>query len=198
MVFNPDSSAYKTCCCHVRTCTLVIGILELIAITAQFLNTVISGANSGLTGATSGASIALAVIMFIFGLVVIILLFVGLKKQNHKFLIPHLVFQVFAMIIVGIFIVIFILGVVVAESNSTDEVVAKAVLIAGIIGIVVCALAIAFEIWFFVVVLRCYRFFRDQGQAGYPANIQLATVGMQQQNYPQVQQQQQYPYYPSK
>jgi len=160
--------------------------------------------------------------MFIFGLVVIILLFVGLKKQNHKFLIPHLVFQVIAMVIVAIYIIIFIMGiiagsVVVATSKSTvwrgtfnvtsdddngvpvkftDEegaaVGGSVILIASVIGIILCALAIALEIWFFVVVLRCYRFFRDQRQAGGPGTVQMAPVVVQQQYYPQMQQQPQY------
>jgi len=219
MVFNPDSSAYKTCCCHVRTCTLVIGILELIAIVAQFLINVISNAIDARadTGTVVGVSIALAVIMFLAGLVVVILLFVGLRKQNEKFLIPHLVFQVIAMVIVGIYIVFFVIAmiagsVVVATSKSSvthdddnngvrvhvtgqeesTAVTGSAILIIGTIGIIVCALAIALEIWFFVVVLRCYRFFRDQRQAGFTGNVQLAPVVVQQQYYPQVQQQQQY------
>jgi len=183
MAFDPDSPTYRTCCCHVRTCTIVIGVLNAIGLIAQLIRFCIGNTTSTVTygGATItttettasvGWPLAVSIVSFIIGVIVVILLFVGVSKQHHAFLIPHLVFQIIGIIGAVVLIIVMAigaagLGALSNQSQSSDEAnVASAVMIACIIVIVVLIICIGLEIWFFIVVLKCYRFFRDQRAAG--------------------------------
>jgi hypothetical protein len=97
--FDDNSQRYRLCCCHVRTWALVIGILELISLVFQLIGNIVNYAmgngrgSFGYGGNTLGALIG-SIIFFIIFLACVILLLVGLKKENHWMLIPHLILQV--------------------------------------------------------------------------------------------------------
>jgi len=239
MVFDRDSSKYRTCCCHVKNCTIAIGILELIGLILQVISgayqhsikepTSVSiltstststsspfvfqadqfGSNSSIVDWNSLAnqlgnstitdwkflssyhqltrgSLAGTVVGLVVGIIVVVLLFVGVCKENHRFLIPHLVFQIIGMILMAVGIVLMALGlaavttvgvVAAADGGEGGKAVGAGLLIVVIILCIIFGVAIFFELWFFVVVLKCYRFFRDQREATYQAEVPMQQGG---------------------
>jgi len=204
MVFDRDSPAYRSCCCHARACTIAIGIIEMIwlilvlvlqgygyarsrAITFEFKNvSQIASDNTSFYGfkftgnsnvvAPSAGPLGGSIAAFVIVLICVILLFVAICKENHIFLIPHLIMQIAGLIglIVGIIMVILsVLGVGLVLALLFGG----SVIIVASIFCVLLAIVFFLEIWFFVVVLRCYRFFRDQADAGMGAGMQMASAG---------------------
>lgn len=204
MAFDPDSPAYRTCCCHVRVCTIIIGLCEVLALLVELIHICVGFAGrvaaadpklqQQLNITTANAeyapigSLIVAIISFVIGLVVIVLLFVGVHKQRHGFLIPHLIFQILGIMGMITAIVILAVGLVVIRLDP-EGAVPSTTTPANTVGyreftrniligtIVVLAIWVCFEIWFFVVVLRCYRFFRDQRETADSAvNAQVTAV----------------------
>lgn len=185
MVFDANSPRYRTCCCHVRVCTIVIGVLELFGLIGQLVNACIryskgdadikpvttpspdhaDHAASFALGAPTAGSLAGSIISVIVGLIVVILLFVAVWKQHHLFLIPHLVFQILSIVAMIAVVVLSIIGAIAIGVNYKDaDEGALFILLAVLAAVLIVAVII--EIWFFVVVLKCYRFLRDQRAAG--------------------------------
>jgi len=142
MVFDRNSSAYRSCCCHARTCTIVIGIVELIWLILSLIRSCITYSAQKSSGNGVARALEFDQIIFnftnnftsyggsntpvpvgslvgslvgsIFGTIIffvaVVLLFVGVCKEDHRYLILHLVMQILGMIGLVVGIVIFALS----------------------------------------------------------------------------------------
>lgn len=177
--FNETDPKYQCCCgsMHVRTGAIIIGVLELIS---AFLGLV--GASIQLTsGSTAGyamASIISGYISVLLTVIVVGLMFYSMKTERKGFIIPHLVMQILEIIVMAIYAIVaivmaFIGGVIIVANNDRNTGSAAAISIGIVIAVlIVLGLCIAFQFWWFFVILRLYRFYRDKENAGF-ANVQV-------------------------
>jgi len=174
MAFNPDAPQYRTCCCHVKTCTIIIAIWEAIGVVAMLVDGLVAKFSNNTADGTYrliGGAVGFAIYA-----IIIVLLIIGLVKEHPGFLIPHLVMQVLSLILMALAALMYVLelcGVLKPaqhdydpyklqsnknENNGTIEMIVR---------IVAFVLGALISIWFFLVVLKCYRYFRDKRRAGY-------------------------------
>jgi hypothetical protein len=159
---------------------MVIGILEAIGLGLNLIGCIWNYAN---LGEIYMVNFIVGIVSAAISILVIGLLFYGLSKQKGSFLIPHLVLQVIGIIFLGIAAVFAIIllvtgGGLLATMIQTEakksgqqqqidgKVVGGVVIAVGVVMLIGFALAAALEIWFFLVILNCYRFFRDQDAYG--------------------------------
>lgn len=89
-----NNDNFHLCCCHVRNWTLAIGILEIVSL---FIN-VLGVVGCYIQGASSLASMLSGIAGFCIGLVIVTVLIEGVKREKHRFLLPHMVMQVNALL----------------------------------------------------------------------------------------------------
>lgn len=156
-----DKGSRHKCCCnriHVKKGAIAVGVVESICC---LLTVIIVGLGYGGNQSDNkryamfvqglvGSSLLLLVVNFMFG---------GIQKKSAYFLIPHLVLQILIIIwsiIMTIAMIIFLCNKVSENENVTTR--AK---VGFSIGICLVFLVAVIEIWFFVVVLKCFRYLRD-------------------------------------
>uniref|UniRef100_A0A915KEM0 Lysosomal-associated transmembrane protein 4B n=1 Tax=Romanomermis culicivorax TaxID=13658 RepID=A0A915KEM0_ROMCU len=163
-IFDESQSKYKCCCgcMHSRTGGIIIGILELIAVVVNFA---VYASNYAQSESSTGQFVVSLLATSIVA-VIVVLLFFGIKKENHNYIIPHLVLQILGIVALAIVAIINIVAVcvsstVVASSDKNSQT-TTAVLLTVIAVSIVVLLSAIFQIWFFVVILRLYHFYRDK------------------------------------
>uniref|UniRef100_A0A915HMQ4 MARVEL domain-containing protein n=1 Tax=Romanomermis culicivorax TaxID=13658 RepID=A0A915HMQ4_ROMCU len=117
---DEDDPRYKCCCgaMHVRTGAMVLAVVELVFAVLGVLGAV-SGGGRYKSGTQGGS--------FLNGVVTIIvcsLMIYGLRKTRRYFLVPHMVFQVMAIIACFIFAILFLIGAIgvgAAKSSSVSS-----------------------------------------------------------------------------
>ncbi|KAH7668123.1 Protein C05E11.3 a [Aphelenchoides avenae] len=170
------------CCCrllHVKTAALLIALLELLGILYQTFSASWSYAK---TGDQHAFAFSLTLFSFALAFVAVVLLIVGIKKRSPYFLIPHILMQ-FAIIVsstlLSLYITLLLIGGTsvkvdaifyedsprgefgLAQSFRHEPIRATAVV--GAMNTLLLTLllmslvVIAFQVWFFVVVRRCYQ-----------------------------------------
>uniref|UniRef100_A0A915HP01 MARVEL domain-containing protein n=1 Tax=Romanomermis culicivorax TaxID=13658 RepID=A0A915HP01_ROMCU len=184
---NEDDPRYKCCCgvMHVRTGAMVLAIVELVFAVLGVLGAVSGGGGHYKSGTQGGSFFNGAVTILVCSLMLY-----GLRKTSNficrrYFLVPHMVFQVLAIIACFIFAVIFIIGAIGAGATKTNSQYGQyrsnddAGLGSAILGIsaVIFALIGVLEIWFFLVVLGAFRYLRDKETAGFQGNPMVQYGG---------------------
>lgn len=168
--FEQDQPQYKCCCgcMHIRTGAMVIGVLEILSTLANIGGLIAQRAHGTSTGSQGIISYSLAACVAI---LVVILLFVGIAKESHAWVIPHLVFQIIGIIVL---IICGIVLIVLLASGGDKMVMAKfsgvkvndgtkgiwSVLI--FIIIIMFFVMAFFEIWWFIIILKFYRYCKDK------------------------------------
>lgn len=203
--FDQNHSRYRTCCgCHVRGCSLIIGILEMIALVAAVVGTAVAyfalpsqesptadGQKSAISaGLLSHAELSLigSVAALLIGSVVVALLIYGLIKERPAFLIPHLIAQLTAIIGLAAAVIVFVYVTVteadygpmitMSGNRSLDRHVQPEYmeLVYGSVVIGLCGLACLLEIYFAIVIYRTYAYFLAKRRAQEKTqNIQLRS-----------------------
>src|SRR5689334_19173641 len=82
-----DDRRFHTCCCHVRTCTIVIAVLEVLGLICMLISTIL-----GFTHTSEYYYIDIA--SCVAWCIVIPLLIYGMWKESPTCIIPHIVMQV--------------------------------------------------------------------------------------------------------
>lgn len=108
--FDGNEAKYRCgCCCHVWVCTLLVGVVELIILVLNLIFTAAAygtekaderfngGGTSIFLFLRSERSLTTGILSAIIGFLVVGLLIHGVLKQKHRFLIPHLIVQVLAI-----------------------------------------------------------------------------------------------------
>lgn len=164
MAFDPASPEYRCWRFHVRYWAIGIGICELIGMIGGLIRFCYDYArhvgrrdHSYNVNAFSFFGI---IIGFVSALIAIGLLFVGIFKERHSFLIPHLIVQIIAIVGMGTGIAVCIVVAITAGGYGDNALLS---LVCGIM--FVLAVLILIEVLVFIVLLRCYRFFRGQRNA---------------------------------
>lgn len=168
---------YKCCCncMHVRVGAIVIGVLELLGAVSNIgvsFKTFGEGGHHKVPGEPYYQLVG-AVILII----AVVVMFIGIKKENPTLLIPHMVVQVVGIIslaILGIVLICFLaLGTTaVNQHENIDEASAQATIIAFIFIVIALFVSALIEIWFFVVILKLYRYYQEKRAASYIPAVQ--------------------------
>uniref|UniRef100_A0A914W7L5 DUF7027 domain-containing protein n=1 Tax=Plectus sambesii TaxID=2011161 RepID=A0A914W7L5_9BILA len=181
--FNYNSSHYRCCCrcCHVKTGTLIIAMLEAMCALYQLINSIyfISITEEKWRGIVGIVAVVISV-------VIIALLLFGWMKENAWLLLPHLALQVIAILVtVALICYVYIASDDKVQSTfnvsydndgngkGTGSVASiKAVITLGLV------IALGYELFAFTVIFGCYRYFRDK--AAFVAGAQSAIDSPQQ------------------
>lgn len=91
--FEENSLKHRCCCrcCHVRVGAIVIGVLEMLYMFFQLINTFVLYSRAG-EGHT--LSFVITIVGIALGIAAIVLLFIGVVTVRPFLLIPHLLMQV--------------------------------------------------------------------------------------------------------
>jgi len=170
--YNPAmDQTYRCClgtCCHVTTCTYIIGILEFIGL---IIGLIISITEYQIwRDPIFYRGMLVCIITFIVGTVIIVILFYGVYKVIPALLLPHMVFQ--SLSIAG-----FCCGVVwyavtaVAygtDMSNSDWINDENLLVfwSMIVVIVVCSISLVIQLCFVMQVIKCYRYLKVKARLG--------------------------------
>jgi len=181
-----DTNPRYRCCCgcmSVVTGAIIIGILEILGALSNIGGLIaqqVQGNTNGLQG-----SIYYGIVGAGITIILVVLLFVGIGKEHHAFVLPHLIFQIIGiilMIIGGIFLVITVLCVgIVVSQNGNDSYVAGFTWGIILFAVIALFLAAIFEIWFFVVILKLYRYYKEKRLSSFTSVAQYSYQQQQQQ-----------------
>jgi len=173
------SSRYRCCCCDVATGAMVIGIIQIIGCAIALIYSFVTFL--AITVAYSAFYIPSSIITIIFAVAQIIaasLMLYGISRKKHKYILPELIFEGIGLvcIVIGLIasIVIASMSGTLANElcNQSDiecntnrygyyndyEVFQDTIIAFGIVLSIFFLIALAFSIWFFVVILRCYQY----------------------------------------
>ncbi|KAK5975009.1 hypothetical protein GCK32_002361 [Trichostrongylus colubriformis] len=185
--FNPNDSRYKACCCHSKTFTVVVGILEIFAI-CFVLVAVLPDVNSRLCDFSLqanfnttdevpkqpvdyGSAIAnlrqlmcdLSIVWLVWAIVQIVginLVFYGIKNIRWQFFLPHLLLRFLGTGVLGCLIAILIFSAVTEEDNT-----------AHIIGLVFIFLLVIFWIYATITECWCAHFVKRSQETGFSISV---------------------------
>jgi len=178
--FDDNDKRYRLCCCHIKTWTLVIGIIELVGLIIEVIVTIATYA-SGSSGSSSLGGMIFGIIMLIAGIAVVLLLIQGVRTIKPNWLIPHMVWQVVTIASSIISAIIYFVAAGAANSRKLkgydirryngerydrreNDAAEEAQAITGATGgggvalLIVAAIA-GFFLW---VVFRCYKYLKDK------------------------------------
>jgi len=168
--FDDNCKRFRLGCWHLRTWVLCIGIFEAICLGVH-ISVAIRLRNVSIP--LFGIQIALSVLFII----AIALMIKGIKKGRPGFLIPHVIMQNIAMIGCGILAVWFLMAFLpddpqtTSDENRLDSYEKGIALTIAVF----CFLAIALEIFFVYVVIRCYLYLAEKKRAlGTPIPMQIS------------------------
>jgi len=189
--FDDNDKRYRLCCCHVKTWTLVIGIIELVGLIIEVIATIATYA-SGSSGSSSLGGMIFGIIMLIAGIAVVVLLIQGVRTIKPNWLIPHMVWQVVTIASSIISAIIYFVAAGSANSRKTkvydtrqerydphrerydpnrerydprrENAAAEAQAITGVTvgGGVALLIAAAISGFFLWVVFRCYKYLKNK------------------------------------
>jgi len=169
--FDANSPKYRCCCskCHVTDGAKKIAYFEIGMEVLNLIGCVVSLSFGG-------------ILPLVLMIAITILLLVGLSKQSHNWLVPHLVMQVILIIFMLIMVVIMI-GVMIGASSlsqymedsdsyegMTKDEIQSAILMMGVVGLVSCLLTAGLQCWFIVVVFRCYQYLKERAHQPFARN----------------------------
>jgi len=182
--FDDNNKKYRLCCCHVKTWTLVIGIIELIGLLIQVASTIanyVMGRNiQGAFGTQSLAGMIVGIIFLILGIIVVVLLIQGVRKIKPNWLIPHMIWQVLSILAAIIAAICYFVVAGTSNKNGNRNNARQAaeagnnarqyspagaaetitgVTVGGGIGLLITAAISAF---FLYVVFRCYKYLKEK------------------------------------
>ncbi|XGW33156.1 hypothetical protein V3C99_017556 [Haemonchus contortus] len=184
--FNPNDSHYKACCCHAKTFTIVVGILEIFAI-CFVLVAVLPDVNSRLcdypvqtvNGTVDiesqpveyGSAIAnlrqlmcdLSILWLIWAIVQIVginLVFYGIKNIRWRFFLPHLIMRFLGTGVLGCLVAILSFSAVTEQDNT-----------AHIIGLIFIALLVVFWIYATITECWCAHFVKRSQETGFSISV---------------------------
>jgi len=175
------SSRYRCCCCcDVTTGAMTIGILQIIGCAIALIYSVVTFIT--FTVVYSAFIIPSSIITIIFVVAQIIaasLMLYGISRKKHKYILPELIFEGIGLVCI---VIGFIASIVIASMSDTFakdlcnndyscwdnynyygyindyDAFKDAIIAFGIAMSIIFAIALAFYIWFFVVILRCYQY----------------------------------------
>jgi len=188
--FDDNDKRYRLCCCHIKTWTLVIGIIELVGLIIEVIVTIATYA-SGSSGSSSLGGMIFGIIMLIAGIAVVLLLIQGVRTIKPNWLIPHMVWQVVTIVSSIIMAIIYFVAAGAANSRKTirqedparrygkrlheeerydhgkdaaADAAAEAQAITGVTvgGGVALLIGAAISGFFLWVVFRCYKYLKDK------------------------------------
>jgi FlaA1/EpsC-like NDP-sugar epimerase len=131
---------------HVKTGAYVIGVVEAMVVAAEIIFFFAHGGGS-LSGLIGTMLWTLAVVF----------LFLGLKQERARYLLLNLVMQILQLLIFITLIGVCIYFLVTSNLNNDHD-----ALLLSSLGFVASVLGCCIEIWFFIIVLRCYRYLRHK------------------------------------
>ncbi|CAJ0609255.1 unnamed protein product [Cylicocyclus nassatus] len=181
--FNPNDSRYKACCCHTKTFTIVVGILEIFAI-CFVLVAVLPDVNSRLcdfsitspnlsnqSNSNYASAIAqlrqimcdLSIVWLIWAIAQIVginLVFYGIKNIQWKFFVPHIILRVLGTVVLACLIAILTFSALSEENNT-----------AHIIGLIFVALLVIFWIYSTITECWCAHFVKRSQETGFSISV---------------------------
>ncbi|EYC03551.1 hypothetical protein Y032_0093g2655 [Ancylostoma ceylanicum] len=183
--FNPNDSRYKACCCHTKTFTIVVGILEIFAICFVLVAVlpdvnsrlcefaVASQNSSGNASDPSHYAVAivhlrqlmcdLSIVWLIWAIAQIVginLVFYGIKNIRWRFFVPHLILRFLGTGVLGCLIAILTFSAISEENNT-----------AHIIGLIFVALLVVFWIYSTVTECWCAHFVKRSQETGFSISV---------------------------
>jgi len=170
--FDPFQPRFMCCCgsIHVEKGTKIIGIIRLVLVILSIL------AYLGYPVEVSNKIFALVLLIIIASIV--ILLLVGIKKENHRYLLPYLILEGFAALhcfFMTIFMIVILLNMEnehlrkffddmkEAGMHLGNEKVDDSALLSSL-GAYFILVGILFT-WWFSVIYRCYKYFKELAEA---------------------------------
>lgn len=194
VVFDPENERYKCCCrtFHVRTASVLIGILQIIA---TLIGLVVIIINYYRLGQNYSIQFTVGIIFVVLYVIVLSLFFCSICAQNATFVVGFLLLQFVTMILF-----LTVISIVAIQWANDDYVgirywagrgpeldidVSWSYLTVAIALIAVCSISLFFYIWFCTIVWRCYRYFAERKKfRNYIAASQVVRVPFE--NSPQV------------
>jgi len=160
-MFDDNAPQYRCCCgaCHSRTGALIIAILMVIGSLISMINAI-----------AGGHSVVYSILGVALSLLMSVLLLVGILKEMPVLMIPSMVIMVIEIVLAVVGGMMFIIwplvdvdGMVRRMGYDDDLTSSQEATIKGtFIGMgVVYLLCVLILIWFFTVILACYRYLRD-------------------------------------
>lgn len=149
--FHTEDKRYKCCCrcCHSTTGCMIIGVVEILWALAGLIFQISTNQYR--------VNVASSAVPFVVTCLIVGLMLFGVKKEKPSLLIVHMIFQIIA--IIGFVIAVILLIIALIYFNWDNLTWFERWSLATL---VVAILAAAFQIWFFVVVLSCYRYLKDK------------------------------------
>ncbi|TKR80212.1 hypothetical protein L596_014322 [Steinernema carpocapsae] len=182
--FDPNDRKYRSCCCHVKSFTILFGVLEIFAI-CFLLVAVLPDVNTKICSEISGANVTdvdpanrtmfytvkqLSCDMNIAWLVWAILqifalnvMFYGMKSTRWKLFVPHIFFRFLCTGLIIALIVMALIGSIVQLQN--DEAENGGLCLALTIGI--SFLVIVIWTYIFICEFRCCQFIKRSFETGF-------------------------------
>uniref|UniRef100_A0A914VRT7 Uncharacterized protein n=1 Tax=Plectus sambesii TaxID=2011161 RepID=A0A914VRT7_9BILA len=184
--FEENSIKHRCCCrcCHVRVGAIVIGVLEMLYMIFQLVNTIVLYWRAG-DGHT--LSFVITVVGIALGIAAIVLLFIGVITIKPLFLIPHLLMQALAALVLlaltllcGVCLLTgssIVLRIINATDDPQDKplsalgtysplpdvyFVSHALTLIIVVALLMFLLATAVQIWLLFVIYWCYGYLKSR------------------------------------
>lgn len=171
-----DSDPKYRCCCnamHVRVGAIIIGVLELLGAVSNLggASSAAASGRSNFNGIQGGPyyGIGSAIVLVI----VVTLLFIAIAKENAALVIPHLVVQILAIIGLIIFAICMIILFAIGSYHVSTSESGTHFTVLVIVLVVVFIISAILEIWFFVVILKLYRYYKEKSATAYVPVVQF-------------------------
>lgn len=166
--FGYKKEPHRNCCCgsiHVKYAAIAIGIIEICGVIVQGITL----ANGGLAGAASKTELVYNLGAMIIAIMTIALMFWGIVREKPLLIVPHLSFQLLCVIV---FILSATLLLITSLTISNDNETKSTPVFSFVVSVVFYALSIL-EIWFFFVILMCYRFIQAKTESAVIRSVEL-------------------------
>jgi len=158
-MFDDNAPQYRCCCgaCHSRTGALIIAILMVVGSIASLIQAI-----------AGGHSVVYSILAVALSLAMSVLLLIGILREIPVLMIPAMVIMVIEIVMYVVLGIMFVVWALVNLDGMVDTLGGKlndsdvAAVRGGFIAVgVVFLLCVLLQIWFFTVILACYRYLRD-------------------------------------
>uniref|UniRef100_A0A914UHV6 MARVEL domain-containing protein n=1 Tax=Plectus sambesii TaxID=2011161 RepID=A0A914UHV6_9BILA len=167
--FDPADQRYTACCrgCHIQTAALVVGFVELLWCVIQVFGLI---RNWTIFGSSYIIYFLIGMLGVIMLVIVVLMLFYGIKIQSAFWVAPHLFCQVFIIIIAFVAAIIVLLFVIFGQYAGIRGLVGhddyqmsdQTTTYFGIALFIFYLIVGLLEVWFLLIVYKLYRYLREK------------------------------------